>query len=253
MIKRIIPCLLISDGGLVKTVKFKNPKYVGDPINAVKIFNDKEVDELVVLDIYATKEKRTPDLQMIEDIVSEAFMPIAYGGGISSTDQIRDILKVGVEKVVLNKSAHTKPMFVKEAVKIFGSSTIVGGIDYKSTLFSKERVFTQNGKIKNNASVKEAAKYLETLGVGELFLNSIDRDGAYTGYDINLLQAISNELSIPIIASGGAGSLEDIGDLFSETNVNAAAAGSIFVFKGTHKAVLISYPSLTETRKILNQ
>lgn len=250
MIKRIIPCLLLSDGGLVKTVKFKNPKYIGDPINAVKIFNDKEVDELVVLDIMASKEKQSPDISMIKDIVSEAFMPVAYGGGVTTIDQIREILKVGVEKVVINTAAHIDNLFIKEAVRVFGSSTIVGGIDYKSTFFSKDIVFIKGGRIKTKSSVKNSARLLESLGVGELFINSIEREGSYTGYDQVLLSELSSELNIPIIASGGASNLKDIKELFSNTNVNAAAAGSIFVFKGPHKAVLISYPDIHEIEKI---
>ncbi|HHH49952.1 MAG TPA: imidazole glycerol phosphate synthase subunit HisF [Saprospiraceae bacterium] len=251
MIKRIIPCLLLKDEGLVKTIRFSSPKYVGDPINAVKIFNDKEADELMVIDIYATKEKREPNISILEDIVSEAFMPIGYGGGISTSKQITQILKCGVEKVVINYQAFRNIEFIKNAVNEFGSSTIVAGIDIKKNFWGKEKVYLKNGKIKTDKSPVSWAVELATAGVGEILINSIDLDGTYKGYDITLLQEISDKVDIPIIACGGAGSLLDIKEVFQKTSVQAAAAGSIFVYHGPHKAVLISYPTQEEIKNIL--
>jgi len=236
----------------VKTVRFAKPKYVGDPINAVRIFNEKEVDELIVIDINATKDKRTPDTFILEEIVSEAFMPIAYGGGITNLSQITSILKCGVEKVVINYEAYRNIEFIKSAVKEFGSSTIVGGVDVKINMWRKEMVCLKNGNLKTNKEAKLWALELQAAGVGEVFINSIDFDGTYNGYSIKLLREISDSLDIPIIACGGAGSLDDIKELFNKTNVQAAAAGSIFVYHGPHKAVLISYPSRIEIQKILS-
>lgn len=240
--KRIIPVLLIHEGGLVKSVKFKNYNYVGDPINAVKIFNEKGVDEIVILDITATKNRQSPDLNLIKEIASEAFMPLAYGGGITSINQVKDILYQGVEKVVFNKSALTNPKLIEETAHRFGSSSTVVSIDVKSDFFGKKYVYSDLGKVNTKLDVVEYARKMEKLGAGEIFLNSIDRDGTYKGYDLDLIKKVSRAVTIPVVACGGA---KDEGNLIAAINeggASACAAGSLFVYKGVHRAVLINYP-----------
>lgn len=241
--KRIIPVLLIKDGGLVKSIKFKDHKYVGDPINAVKIFNEKEVDEIVILDISATKEKRAPDLILIKEIAGEAFMPLAYGGGITTIEQVKDILFQGVEKIVFNKSALINEALIKETAKRFGSSSTVVSIDVKSNIFKKKLVYSDNGRKNTSFDVIEYAQKMEKLGAGEIFLNSIDRDGTYKGYDIELIKNVSNAVGIPVIACGGARDENDLIKAITEGGASASAAGSLFVYKGVNHAVLINYPN----------
>jgi len=249
---RIIPCLLLHDGGLVKSVRFKNYQYVGDPINAVKIFNNKEVDELAVIDIDATREKRPPDLQKIAAIVSEAFMPVAYGGGITRIEQIAEILFNGVEKVILNKSALQDVSLVTTAARRFGSQSIAVSIDVKKTLLKGKKVFSDNGKSSTAFDPVEYARRMEAAGAGELLLNSIDRDGTYEGYDLELIEAVAAAVNIPVIAQGGASSIEDFRKA-AQHGASACAAGSIFVFQPPHQAVLISYPSQRELKeKVFN-
>jgi cyclase len=237
---RIIPTLLLQDGGLVKTIKFKNPQYIGDPINAVRIFNQKEVDELVLLDINAGINGTEPNYSEIEGIVSEAFMPIGYGGGIRSLKQIEKLFKLGVEKVILNTSAFTNPELIIEASKIFGNQSIVVCVDLKRDLFGNYNVFINSGKTKLKVDVLESLKNLEKLGAGEIILNSIDKDGTMKGYDINLIQNYSQHLEIPVVASGGAGDINDFSNAIN-AGASAVAAGSLFVYQGVHRAVLISY------------
>lgn len=238
---RYIPCLLLHEGGLVKSEKFSNYKYIGDPINAVKIFNDKEVDELIFLDIDASKNKREPDYRVLSDLATECFMPFAYGGGISSLQQIEKLLKIGIEKIILNKSALTNPCLISEAVDRFGSSTIVAAIDVKKSFFGKKLVYDHtSGKTLDINPVDLAIKYCD-LGVGEIFLNSVDLDGTFKGYDLDLISNVSKSIAVPLIASGGASSINNLAQGIS-AGASAAAAGSLFVFQGPHKAVLISYP-----------
>jgi imidazole glycerol-phosphate synthase subunit HisF len=240
---RVIPVLLLGNGGLYKTKKFKDAKYLGDPINAVKIFNEKEVDELIFLDIESTKTNREPDYRMLNDIGSECFMPLCYGGGIRNLDQIERVLKTGVEKVALNTSLVRDPCFVKMAAKTFGSSTIVASIDFKRNLFGKAIAYTCSGKNNSRISAIELAKQAEDLGVGEVLLNSIDRDGTMIGYDLDIIKLTSSALTIPLIACGGGGNLIDFRNSIHEAGASAVAAGSFFVFVGRHRAVLITYPS----------
>jgi len=243
---RVIPVLLIKKGGLVKSVRFKNHKYVGDPINAVKIFNDKEVDELAILDISATPEQKPPDLNMIAEIAGEAFMPLSYGGGISSVDQVRKILYSGIEKIVLNKSAHTRPELIHEIANSFGSQSVMVSIDVKKNIFGRYKVFTDNGAQNTGLNPIEFAKQCESRGAGEILLNSIERDGTYNGYDLELVKSISRSVNIPVVACGGAGSLEDFRAAVTEGNASAVSAGSMFIFQRPHNAVLISYPKQSE-------
>lgn len=244
---RIIPVLLIRKDGLVKSVKFRNHKYVGDPINAVRIFNEKEVDEIVLLDISATQEKRPPSVARIREIASEAFMPLAYGGGITTIDEIKELITAGVEKVVLNTSAVDNPSLITEGAKWVGSQSIVVSLDVKKNWMGKYRVYTNNGSKNTELDPVTCARQAADAGAGELFLNSIDRDGTFEGYDTDLIRQVSNAVNIPVVAIGGAGSLLDFTAAIQH-GASAAAAGSLFVFQRPHRAVLISYPQQTELR-----
>jgi len=250
---RVIPCLLLKNEGLVKTVKFKNPKYVGDPINAVKIFNDKEVDELIFLDITATIEHRKPPFKLISEIATECFMPFCYGGGITSVEDIAELFKLGVEKIAINSQAVENPSLIKEAAARFGNQSIVVSIDVKKNMFGKYRVFTHGGRRATKLDPVDFAVRMQEIGAGELFLNSIDRDGTREGYDLELIGKVSESVNIPIIACGGAGSLDDFADAIKRGGASAVSAGSMFVFQGQYRAVLITYPSLKELENRLNQ
>lgn len=244
--KRIIPCLLLQEDGLVKTIKFKDEKYVGDPINALKIFNEKEVDELVFLDIAATEKQKEPNYELLSEIASECFMPLAYGGGIYKIEQISKILNLGFEKIIINTAAIKTPSFIKEAADIFGSSTIVIAIDVKKNLFGNYNVYSKRGSLNTKLDPVEYAALVEEMGAGEIIINSIDRDGTMQGYDISIIKKISEKVSIPVIASGGAGNLNHLYDAFTNGKASAVSAGSLFVFHGKHRAVLINYPSESE-------
>jgi len=244
---RIIPILLLRGSGIIKTQKFKKPIYLGDPLNAVKIFNQKEVDELIILDIFASIEKRGPDFTKIHNIATECFMPLAYGGGISTFEQARDVFNQGVEKVIIN-SNFNKPDLINSISKVYGSQSVIGAIDVKKNLFGKYEVYTHSGTKKVKEGLLDYAKKMEILGAGELFLQSIDKDGTMDGYDLDLIKEVSFNLSIPMIVAGGAGSINDFA-LAIKAGASAVGAGSLFVFKGKHKAVLISYPDRSEILK----
>ena len=243
---RVIPVLLLKQNGLVKTVKFKKPVYIGDPINAVKIFNEKEVDELIILDISATPEKRDPSYRKIAEIGSECFMPFGYGGGINEISQIKKILNAGAEKVVINSAAVNHPSLISEAARLFGSQSIVGSIDVKRDFLGKYKVFIHCGSRKINKDPVSYAKELENLGAGEIFLNSIDRDGTMLGYDLPLIESVSKAVNIPIIVCGGARNVDDFVLAVKEGGASAVAAGSIFVFHGRERGILINFPSQDE-------
>jgi cyclase len=247
---RVIPCLLLKNLGLVKTVKFSDPKYVGDPINAVKIFNDKEVDELIFLDITATNEKRKPPFDLLSRIVSEAFIPFSYGGGLRSFGDVKKILEIGVEKVVINTYAFENPEFVKEVADKLGSQSVVVCIDFKKNEKGDYEVFVNSGKVNTKINPIDYAIQMEKMGAGEIFLNSIDKDGTMEGYDLELIKKVSEVVGIPIVASGGAGKIEDFGNAI-KSGASAVSAGSLFVFVGPHRAVLINYPSREEIERIL--
>lgn len=249
---RVIPTLLIQKGGLVKSVKFKDHKYVGDPINAVKIFNEKEVDEIVILDISATAEKRSPNILQIKEISSEAFMPLAYGGGITKLDEIKELISAGVEKVVLNTSAFNDPQLINDGAKYFGSQSIVVSMDVKKNIFGKYKVFIQNGTKNTNVDPVEYAKKMQTAGAGEILLNSIDKDGTFSGYDTTLIQLVSSGVNIPVVAIGGASSVHDFKNAITH-GASAVSAGSMFVFQRPHRAVLISYPPQKELKEKIFQ
>ena len=249
---RIIPCLLLKGQGLVKTIGFKNPTYVGDPINAIKIFNDKEVDELVLLDIDATINKRGPAFDMIREVASECFMPLGYGGGISTIAEMRTIFAMGVEKVILNTSALNCLNLISEAATEFGSQSIVVAIDIKKSIFGKYNVFSMSGTKKHKIEPEIFAVKAEAAGAGEILLNSIDNDGKQQGFDLELIKRVSESVNIPVVACGGAGTLSDLRCAVHEGKASAVAAGSLFVFHGPHRAVLINYPTQEQLRKIVD-
>lgn len=239
---RLIPCLTLMKHSLVKTTKFKNPRYLGDPINAVKIFNGKGVDEMCILDIKATAENRGPDFDYLKDIASEAFMPMSYGGGITKISEIEQLFYIGYEKVILNTSFATNQDLVKEAVRLAGSQSIVVSIDVKNELFGKRVCYINDGLIKVKGNPIEQAKKAEALGAGEIFLNSITFDGTMQGYDIELIHQVSSAVSIPVIACGGAKDIYDFKKALTEGGAHAVSAGSLYVYYGSQKAVLITAP-----------
>lgn len=240
---RIIPCLLLRRNGLVKTRKFKDPVYIGDPVNAVRIFSDKEVDEIVVLDIDASKENRDPNYDLIEEIAGEAFMPMAYGGGVKNIHQIKRLIRSGVEKVVINTAALESFAVITQAANIFGSQAIVGAIDIRKTLLGKYRIMSMSGSKESKIDFYEHIQNLINAGVGEIFINNIDRDGMMNGYDLPLIKSITDKVNIPVVASGGAGCVDDLVAGIKEGGASAVSAGSMFVFHGKHRAVLINYPA----------
>ncbi len=240
---RVIPCLLLRNRGLVKTVRFKDPIYLGDPINIVKIFNDKEVDELMFLDITATAENREPEFRLISEIASECFMPICYGGGIRSLKDIRSILSLGVEKVSLNSHAVENPSFVGLAADLVGRQSIVISLDVKKHSSGQYEIFIFGGMKPTGLDPIQFAIEMEKMGAGEILLNSIDRDGTMVGYDLDLIQSLTKSINIPVIACGGAGKFEDLADAVKRGGASAAAAGSLFVFQGRLRGVLINFPT----------
>ena len=243
---RIIPCLLVHNKGLVKTVNFKNPKYVGDPINAVRIFNEKFVDELMVLDIDATVQNRDPDYQMIEFLAAECRMPLSYGGGVKSVEQAQRIFSLGVEKIAMSASVVDNPNLITEMAEQVGTQSVVAVVDVKKKLLGGYEVFTHNGRVNSKKDPVDFVCELERLGAGEIVINSIDNDGVMKGYDLNLVDKVRSATSLPLTVLGGAGSLSDVGALIKKHGLVGAAVGSLFVFKGVYKAVLINYPSPTE-------
>lgn len=247
---RIIPCLLIKDRGLVKTTNFGEPKYVGDPLNAVKIFNEKEADELMIIDIDATAEAREPDYEMIKNIAAECRMPLSYGGGVKTVDHFKRIIGLGVEKVCISSAAVKNPRVINEAAEIVGSQSVVTVIDVKKRkLIGGYQQFILNGTKKTGNDIVQFAKECEALGTGEIIINSIDRDGMMKGYDHSLIEGIKTNINVPMTILGGASSLEDISNLFESFGLIGAAAGSLFVFKGKYRAVLINYPNSKEKQE----
>jgi imidazole glycerol-phosphate synthase subunit HisF len=249
---RIIPCLLVKNGGLVKTVQFGNPKYVGDPINAVRIFNEKEVDELVVLDIDATAQSREPNYDVIKNLAAECRMPLCYGGGVKTAEQFERIVSLGVEKVAISAAAVETPKLVSDAARRVGSQSVVVVMDVKKSGFlHKHEVFIRNGTRKVGISPVEYAKRIEEYGAGEVVVNSIDCDGTMKGYDLALIKAVREAVTLPMTVLGGAGTVEDIAKLIGQFGIIGVAAGSLFVFKGKLRAVLISYPSRNEKNALI--
>lgn len=240
---RVIPCLLLRGHGLVKTRKFRDPVYVGDPVNAVRIFSEKEVDELVILDIDASREGREPNYELIAEIAGECFMPVAYGGGIKTLQQARRLIRCGIEKVVINTAALESTDVIRDIADVFGRQAVVGSLDARKTLFGGHRLFAKSGTVETGIKPEDHAEVLERAGAGEIFLNSIDSDGQMQGFDLPLIQKVTRRVKVPVIACGGAGTTEHLRQALAEGEASAVAAGSLFVFHGKHRAVLINYPT----------
>lgn len=245
---RIIPVLLIDDRDMIKTVNFKTPTYLGDPVNAVKIFNRKGIDELSILDISATRRNAEPDFELLEDIASQAFMPLSYGGGIKNIEQVRKLLAIGYEKIVINTELVKNPKLIEAAVELAGSQSVVASIDAKK-IKNQYICVISDGREVLDISPVELAKRAEQFGVGEILINSIDRDGMMQGYDIELVKMVADAVDIPVTACGGAGRVADLKKVLEEGHAHAAAGGSMFVYYGRLKAVLITAPSEDELKR----
>lgn len=242
---RVIPLLLLKGKGLVKTIRFKDPTYIGDPMNAVKLFNDLEADELVFLDITATAEKRTPSIEVIQQIGEEAYMPFAVGGGIGSIEDVKKIINAGAEKVVINSSAFFNPGLIREAADFAGSQSVITCIDVKKNFFGKYEVYVKNGKKATGKSPEKYAEEMAGLGAGEIIISSIEKDGTMNGYDLELIKRVASAVEIPVVASGGAGKTAHFTEAVN-AGACAVAAGSMFVYQGSRKGVLINYPEKNE-------
>lgn len=243
--KRLIPVLLLKGEGLYKTQKFKEPKYVGDPLNAIKIFNDKEVDEICVLDIEASS-KKSINFDLIENLASECFIPLSYGGGINNIDDAARLFSLGIEKLVINSHNFISFDLIYQIATKYGAQAVIASIDVKSNFFGNYLVFKNNGKDNTGKKPLEFIQDCIKNGAGEILLNNIDRDGMMSGIDLKLVTEIAQAISVPLIACGGAGNISHIKEVFNNTKANAVAAGSMFVFHGKHRAVLISYPKMAE-------
>lgn len=248
---RVIPVLMLHQGGLYKSVNFKNHRYVGDPINAVRIFNDKEVDEMIIVDVDATRENRGPNIQLLSEIAGEAFMPMGYGGGLRNIEQVKQLLYEGYEKAIFNYTAIHDLSLIEETARLFGSSSTVVSVDVAKNWLGQYKVYEQNGKKAISSSLSDHVKRIVDAGAGEIFVTSIDKDGTFEGYDIPLIKQVSSSVNIPVIANGGAASVNDFKIAIEEGGASAVAAGSMFVFKMPHKAVLITYPDAESLSSIL--
>lgn len=249
---RVIPCLLLRGNGLVKTKKFKDAVYLGDPVNAVRIFSDKEADEIVILDIDASREGREPNYELIAEMAGEAFMPVAYGGGVRNLEQIRRLIRSGVEKVVINTLATESTDTIKAAVEVFGSQAIVGAVDVRKKLFGGYNVMAKSATVDTRLNLHQHIQSLVQAGVGELFINDVERDGSMAGFDLALVRSVS-QAPVSVVVCGGAGTLEHLREAVHDGGASAVAAGSMFVFHGKHRAVLINYPKATELENIFSK
>ena len=249
---RVIPCLLLQSEGLVKTIKFEKPKYVGDPINAIRIFNDKEVDELIVLDISASREKREPNYALIESFANECFMPLCYGGGVRSIDQAQRLFSLGVEKVCLQTAALDDPTIITRISDKFGSQSVVVSVDIKKNLLGKHRLYRSLSSITIKQFWLEHLQNMVNHGAGEVIVNSVDLDGTMAGMDLSLIREAASAITVPLIAMGGIGSLSDI-KAGIQAGASAVAAGAFFVFQGPYRAVLITYPKYQELENLLRE
>jgi cyclase len=247
--KRVIPCLLLRGNGLVKTKKYKDAVYIGDPVNAVRIFSDKEADEIVFLDIDASRLGYNPNYELIAEMAGEAFMPVAYGGGIRNLDQIRRLIRSGVEKVVINSLATESTDLIHKAVDVFGSQAIVGGVDVRRKMLGGYSVVSKSATVVTNLNFEEHFQSLVKAGVGELFINDVDRDGTMVGYDLDLVRTVT-QVPVSVVVCGGAGTMQHFRQAVHEGGASAVAAGSMFVFHGKHRAVLINYPKSNELESI---
>lgn len=246
---RVIPCLLLRGNGLVKTKKYKDTVYIGDPVNAVRIFSDKEADEIVILDIDASRLGNEPNYELIAEMAGEAFMPVAYGGGIRSLEQIRRLIRSGVEKVMINSLATESTNLIREAVDVFGSQAIVGGVDVRRKMFGGFSVVAKSATVATGLNLQTHIQSLVQAGVGELFINDVDRDGTMAGYDLDLVRAVT-KAPVSVVVCGGAGTMQHLSEAVHEGGASAVAAGSMFVFHGKHRAVLINYPKASELEMV---
>lgn len=249
---RVIPVLLVRDGCLVKTVRFGRFAYVGDPCNTVRIFNELEVDELLVLDISKDRAKRGPDLRLIADLANECFMPVGYGGGIRSLDQASAVFSTGIEKLIINTAAAARPDLIGEIASVYGSQAVIVSIDVKCGIFSRQTVRTDNGRHRTGRDPLVWAKEVENAGAGEILLTSIDREGTWNGFDLELVRRVAEAVSIPVIAHGGAGSLEHIKAVVKDAKASAVGVGSLIVFQKKNRGVLINYPNPEKLAQILS-
>lgn len=250
---RIIPSLLIKDGGLVKTINFKNPKYVGDPINAVKIFNEKEADELMIFDIDATAKSNEPNYDLIKKIAAQSRMPLCYGGGIKTIEQAKKVYSLGIEKIAVSSAAIDNPELISNMVDQFGSQSVVTVLDIKKKFINGYEIVTHNANKSVKFDPKTFALQMQNLGVGEIVINNVDKDGTLKGYDWGLIDKFRDVLNIPMTILGGASSLENIREAISRYEIIGIAAGSLFVFKGRYNAVLINYPNKIEKESLYRQ
>ena len=246
---RVVPCLLLKNESLVKTVKFKEYNYIGDPVNTVRIFNELEVDELMFLDIFASKEGSSINFKILKDIANECFMPLSYGGNIKSLDDAKKIFKIGFEKVVINSNAFDNLKLIEEISKYFGAQSIVGSIDIKQSFFGGQKVYSHHGKKKQSIGIVEWAIQLEKAGVGELLITSVDKEGSWDGYDVELIKSITHSVQVPVIANGGCGAVEHIGEVVKKANASACAVGSMVVYQKKAMGVLVNFPD----REILEE
>lgn len=250
---RIIPTLLIHEKGLVKSTKFKDYKYVGDPINAVKIFNEKEVDEIIIVDIDASVNGNEPDYRLIEKLAYECRMPLCYGGGIKTAKQAQRIFALGVEKISISSIAVENPEIITEIANVVGNQSVVVVLDVKKKFFGGYEIYTHNGTKKTGIDPVEFVQKIEKLGAGEIVINSIDNDGTMKGYDLNLLDLIRDKISLPLTVLGGAGNMNHIGEVIAKHGIIGVAAGSNFIFKGKYRAVLINYPTVKEKINLIKE
>ncbi len=246
---RVMPCLLLRNWGLVKTVKFKDAAYVGDPINTLRIYNDKEVDEVIFLDITATPENKKPQFKLLNEIATECFMPFSYGGGVRDLDDVAALFTLGAEKVAINTYSHENPAFLTSIADRFGAQAVIASIDVKKSLFGRYEVWTAGGRKNTKKDPVEWAVEMQKRGAGEVLLTSIDRDGTFAGYDTDLIKRVASAIDVPLIASGGAGSIEDFFKAVSIGGASAVAAGSMVVYQGSHRAVLVNFPTHAELKK----
>tara|TARA_B100000242_G_scaffold96699_2_gene66301 strand:- start:10781 stop:11563 length:783 start_codon:yes stop_codon:yes gene_type:complete len=250
---RVIPCLLIHNNGVVKTTNFKNPRYIGDPINAVKIFNEKSVDELIILDIDATVNSKPPNYELIEKIAVECRMPISYGGGVKTKEQVQKIISLGVEKVSISSAFINDLTIINELSESVGNQSLSITIDIKSNLLKQYQIVTNNAKKNSKYNLDDVIDFLKSNPIGEVIINSVDKDGTMNGYDFKLIDKFYSKLKTPITVIGGAGCLEDLENLINRFGLIGAAAGSLFVYKGIYKAVLLNYPSEEEKETIFSK
>lgn len=249
MLPRTMPCLLVQNRRLVKTVRFRAPAYVGDPVNAIKIYNEKEVDELILLDIAASREKRPPPWELLAEVVDECFMPLCYGGGVSGLADMERLFKLGIEKVALNSAAFGNPGLVREAARCFGCQSVVIAIEAKRRFFGGYAACWHNASRSGKETPAEAARRMADAGAGEILLNAVDRDGTWAGYDLPLLQTVTAAVEVPVVALGGAATAADFARAVREGGASACAAGSMAVYQGKDLGVLINFPTREQVKK----